>query len=193
MAEVSRMENNPENTLSPQIPATAEPLVAAPEALLPEHSSVATPAGNSQLNRSAEAFGRGVGTAVAGVRNLPHQLDRLRSRIHLVGSRDDSADLTGHGGDVAGEWRDAVESGFSEAAESARRYRGMFAEQASQRMQELRWLGERRFFALRRELRHRLDKVRRTSAEEPLKFVAGCVVAAFAMGVVVRLWRSNDE
>ncbi len=124
---------------------------------------------NSQLNRSAEALGRGVGNAVAGVKNLPRQLDRLRSRIHLVHPAVTSDDLTSAADDVVGEWRDAVESGVSEAAESAKRYRSIFVELADRKMQELRSRGERRYFALRRELNHRTDKLRRESSEQPIR------------------------
>jgi hypothetical protein len=104
-----------------------------------------------------------------------------------------SDDLTSSAGDVVGDWRDAVESGVSEATESARRYRSIIAELADRKIQELRRRGERRYFALRRDLRGRTDRLRRQTSEQPLQFIATCAAAAFAMGIVLRIWRSNHE
>ena len=161
---------------------------------LPETSAVAAPgrSSNAQLNRSAEAVGRGVGNAVAGVKRLPRQFDRLRSRIHLV-SPDTSAEASVRTSEVIGEWRDAVESGASELSAAATRYRSVFADRGSQRMRDLKWRAERRLFALRRDLRHRMDKVRRMASEEPMRFIVGCAGAGFAIGVALRVWRSNHE
>jgi hypothetical protein len=162
---------------------------------LPETSTVVVPgcSSNSQLNRSAEALGRGMGNAVAGVKSLPRQFDRLRSRIHLVSQSSESEDLTSMAGEVVGGWRDAVESGVAEAAVTANRYRSLLGDRTSRGMQELKWRSERRLFALRRDLRHRLDKVRRTSSERPVQFIARCAGTAFALGVVLRIRRSNHE
>lgn len=96
-------------------------------------------------------------------------------------------------GDVGGEWRDALESGVAQAAGTARTYRSIMAELANRQMLELRRRSERRYFALRRDLHHRLDKISRLSSEEPLHFIAGCAGAAFVLGVVLRVWRSNHE
>lgn len=148
---------------------------------------------NAPLTRSAEALGRSVGNAVAGVKNLPRQLDQLRSRIHLVTASATSDELTSSAGDVVGEWRDAMESGVSEAAESAKRYRSIFAELADRKMQELKRRGEWRYFALRRELHHRADRLRRESSEQPVKFIAACAAAAFGTGILLRIWRSSHE
>jgi hypothetical protein len=148
--------------------------------------------GNPQLNRSAEALGRGMGNAVAGVKRLPGQFGRLRSKIHLVNPKDTSELLT-RSGEVGGEWRDALESGVAQAAGTARTYRSIMADLANRQMLELRERSERRYFALRRDLRHRLDKISRMSSEEPLQFIARCAGAAFVMGVALRVWRSNHE
>src|ERR1700751_1918604 len=59
-----------------------EPRLDLPE--LPEAASIAS---NPALNRSAEVVGRGVGNAVAGVRRLPQQFEKLRSRIYVVPRR----------------------------------------------------------------------------------------------------------
>lgn len=197
MAEPSRTASNLNQTAYTGAPSLEESVLTgkAPLPELPETSVVAAPgrSSNAQLNRSAEALGRGMGNAVAGVKNLPRQFDRLRSRIHLVRPEPPCGSLVGAGSDVAGDWRDVVESGASEAVRTARRYRSVIADRASQRLQELRWRAERRLYALQRDLRHRADKVRRTSSEAPLQFIAGCAGAAFVVGVTLRIWRSNHD
>ena len=189
MADPSPRDTNSHNLSYLRTSPTSSATVPEPtEALAdraPERSI------NPQLNWSAEALGRGMGNAVASVKSLPLQFERLRSKIHLVHSENDS--LLTSSGEVVGEWRDAVESSVAEAAETAIKYRSVLAEVASRRMQELRWRGERRYFAVRRDLHYRLDKLRRLSSEEPLQFIAGCAGAAFVLGLALRIWRSSHE
>ena len=181
MVEPSRTDSNLHNFSYPKrslmdesiFPgAAAQPELPVSAAGTPERPS------NPQLIRSAEALGRGVGSAVAGVKSLQQQFDRLRSKIHLVNATDASQQLT----------RSAAE-----AAETAGKYQSIMSEVASRQIQELRRRGERSYFALRRDMRHRLDKIRRLSFEEPLRFVAGCAGAALVLGVALRVWRSNHE
>jgi hypothetical protein len=120
---------------------------------------------------------------------LPQQFDRLRSRIHLVGVPGPERDFE----ELAGDWRDAVESSVSEMTETAKRYRAEFLGRANLRLYNLKHQGERHYYSLRRNLRHRLDKGRRLSSEQPLQFLAVCVGTAFALGVALRIWRSNHE
>lgn len=196
MAERARTDPNLHNQLDPRNSSMEESLFPTTEPLseLPKATKVEAPelSGNPHLNRSAQALGRGMGNAVAGVKNLPRQFDRLRSSIHLVRDTDASEYLTSSG-EVAGKWRDAVESGVAEAAETARKYQSIMSEAASRQVQELRNRSVRRYFAARRNLRHRLEKISRLSFEEPLRFVAGCAGAAFMLGVALRVWRSNHE
>lgn len=156
---------------------------------LPETSVVSAPgrSSNASLKRSAEAVGRGVGNAVAGVRSLPQQFDRLRSRIHLVNPPQESP------AEVVGEWRDAAESTVSEMAASARRYRYAMAERAERRLEELRRMGRHRLYELRVTTRQRLSQMRDWETERPLQVIAMCAGAAFATGVILRIWRSNSE
>ncbi len=196
MAEPSQTDPNPHSRLSSSMTSTDESLLPETDAplALPGTSTLQAlqRPGNPQLNRSAEALGRSMGNAVAGVKNLPRQFDRLRSKIHLVHAVD-SSEYSTSSGEVVGEWRDALESSVAEAAETARKYRSIMAELASQRMRELRSVSQRRYFAVRRDLRHRLDKMHRFSSEEPLQFIAGCAATAFVVGVALRIGRSNHE
>ncbi len=196
MAELLPTDPNDPNASHPDATSLDEYFLSGQHPLDPlRETSMPTPerCSNAQLNRSAEALGRGMGNAVAGVKSLPRQFDRLRSRIHLVNPTATSDDLVSSASDVVGDWRDAMESGVSEAAESAKRYRSVLAELADRKMQELRHRVERRYFALRRELHHRGDKLRRESSEQPLQFIASCSAAGFVAGIVLRVWRSNHE
>ncbi len=163
---------------------------------LPETSEVSPPGRtmNASLNRSAEAVGRGMGNAVAGVRGLPQQFERLRSKIHVVRRSDgDVPELKGSAADVVGDWRDAAESGVSELKHTAQRYRSQIAERASQRLGDLRVRGLRNYFALRRAAQHRVEKLGRLQREEPLQMIAVYAAAAFVAGIALRVWRSNSE
>jgi hypothetical protein len=181
MVEPSRTDSNLHNFSYPKrslmdesiFPgATAQPELPVSVAGTPERPS------NPQLIRSALALGRGMGSAVAGVKSLQQQFDRLRSKIHLVNAMDASQHLARSG---------------AEAAETAGKYQSIMSEVASLQIQELRRRSERSYFALRRDMRHRLEKVRRLSFEEPLRFIAGCAGAALVLGVALRVWRSNHE
>lgn len=197
MAEPSRNNMSLDRAAHPERPLDEPLLTAGSEPLpeLPETSAVAAPGrtSNAQLNRSAEAVGRGMGNAVAGMKSLPRQFDRLRSRIHLVSPGTASGYRSSTASEVAGEWRDAVEGGASQLSATAARYRSLIANRGSLRTQELRRRAERRLFALRRDLRHRGDKVRRMAYEQPVQFIVGCAGIGFAIGMALRIWRSNHE
>lgn len=164
---------------------------ALPE--LPETSAVSAPgrSSNAHLNRSAKAVGHRVGTAVAGVRNIPQQFDRLRSRIHLVNR--DIPQQAASFSEVAGDWRDAVEGSVSEMTHAVERYRMAFMDRANVRLRDFRLHSERSYFTLRRNVHYRTDKIRRLSAEQPLQFLAVTAATAFVLGVGLRIWRSNHD
>src|SRR6185312_10776749 len=107
-------ENSLNSSGSPGSPSAFPGQPGAPPEL-PETSAVR--ASNAQLNRSAEAVGRRVGNAVAGVRSIPQQVARLRARIH-VEDRDPEPDRNSASvAEVAGDWRDAVEGSVSEMSQ----------------------------------------------------------------------------
>jgi hypothetical protein len=198
MAERSRNDVPAKNSLSSSISAGSASIPpgqpgAPPE--LPETSAVPSSGrtSNAQLNRSAEAVGRSVGNAVAGVKSIPQRFERLRSRIPLVDRYPEPEGYSTSLAEVAGDWRDAVEDSVSEMSEAANQYRVEFLDRASERLIELRHLSERRYFEVRRDLNYRLEKARRLSREQPLQVIAGCAIAAFALGVAVRVWRSDHE
>lgn len=195
MAELSRNDAPGEDS-ELSVPSSS-PLPGEPGALpeLPETSAVSAPGrtSNSHLNRSAEAVGRRMGNAVAGVRSIPQQFDRLRSRIHLVDRYPGPEAYNSSLAEVAGDWRDAVEGSVSEFSEAANRYRIEFLDRANDRMIAFRHNAERNYYALRRGANARLSKIRRVSREEPLQFISVCAGVAFVLGVSMRVWRSNHE
>ncbi len=164
---------------------------------LPELPGSAGPANNPALNRSAEVVGRSVGAAVAGVRRLPHQLDRLRSHIHIVSGRGDVAgsvsSLKDSALDKAAEWRDAAEDTVDELKERAEVYTYAITDRANRRLEELWHRTEWRVHLLRRRVRVWLGDARHWDTERPLQVIGGCAAAAFVLGVALRIWRSNSE
>ncbi len=196
MAEASRPNvagrnmHNPAGARDPEVlPGTR---LDPPE--LPER---ATPASNPALNRSAEAVGRGVGTAVAGVRRLPQQLDKLRSRIHLVPGRESAAgamaDIKDSALETAADWRNAAEDTLGEFKDRAESYSYQVADRTNRSLEELRRRTEWRIVALRRTARQWLVIARHWESEQPLRVIGSCAAAAFVAGVALRIWRSNKR
>lgn len=166
----------------------------APTAEFPELSRAATPA-SPALNRSAEVVGRSVGTAVAGVRSLPQQIDKLRSRIHLVGEREALEARLSRMGDSAAhtvaEWRDSAEERLSELGDKAEAYAYRVTDRANHGLEDVRRQVQRRIVFLGRTIRRRGADFGRLRSEHPLQVIGGLALAAFAAGVTLRVWRSN--
>lgn len=196
MAEASRPNvagrnmHNPAGARDPEVlPGTR---LDPPE--LPERAS---PASNPALNRSAQAVGRGVGTAVAGVRRLPQQLDKLRSRIHLVPGRESAAgamaDIKDSALETAADWRNAAEDTLGEFKDRAESYSYQVADRTNRSLEELRRRTEWRIAKLRRTARQWLVIARHWESEQPLRVIGCCAAAAFVAGVALRIWRSNKR
>jgi ElaB/YqjD/DUF883 family membrane-anchored ribosome-binding protein len=186
MAEVWRATALPESSTN------VTPTEDAVAANLPE---LPAPASNPAWNRSAEAVGRSVGTAVSEVRRLPRRLDDLRSRIHLVSlSAGESAHGIRNSAEAkAAELRDAAELGLLELADKAAVYTSEMGWRASSRLDHLRREARWRLEAVRTIARHRVTDVRRWQPERPLQVIAVSASAAFAVGVLLRIWRSNRD
>ena len=167
--------------------AVAEPALDLPE--LPER---AAPASNPALNRSAQAVGRGVGTAVAGVRGLPRQFDKLRSRIHLVGSQR-SASLADEARNKVEQWREAAEQKTAEVKDRAELYAYEVTDRTNRRLEDFRQRTVWRINRLRVVANRWRGQARHWQYERPLQVIAGCAAAAFAAGVALRIWRSTSE
>src|SRR5271166_5700368 len=133
---------------------------ADPERLsVPELPEPASPASNPALNRSAEALGRGVGTAVAGARRLPQQVNKLRSRIHLVPTRERAgetiSDIRDSALETAADWRAAAEDSLTELKDRAEIDTHDVTERSNRWLEDLR--RRARIAALRRNARHWLE------------------------------------
>jgi len=192
MAEVRRTNGS----TSPNSGSNEEPPVAeSTHQELPSLPASETPASNPTWNRSAEAVGRGVGTAVSEVRRLPRRLDDLKSRIHLVG-KDVSTlvhDLGNSAEDKAAELHDAAEVGLLEFADKAAVYTSDIGSRAGNRIENLRREAWWKLEAVRTIARHRVANLRRWTTERPLQVIMVSASAAFAVGVLLRIWRSNRD
>ena len=188
MAEVSRTNAEsqvPYRTESNEGPDTFPIARDEQRAALP---ATGTPANNPAWNRSAEVVGRGVGTAVAEVRRIPRRLDGLKSRIHLVSKK---AGSSAEG--KAAERRDAAEIGLLELADKASVYTSEIGYRAADRLESLRSNAWWKLEALRTLARHRVVRLRQWKPARPLQVVVISASAAFALGVMLRIWRSNSD
>lgn len=195
MAEVWRTHEEALESSTNVTPNDDLAIIANATQQLPELPAAASPASNPTWNRSAEAVGRGVGAAVSEVRRLPRRLDDLRSRIHLVGKE---AGLEAHdiGNSVeakAAELRDAAELGLLELADKAAVYTSEIGSRASYRIENLRREAWWKLEAVRTIVRHRAAHVRRWKPERPLQVVVVSASAAFAVGVLLRIWGANRD
>ena len=160
-------------------------------AQLPELPERGTPASNPALNRSAQAVGRGVGTAVAGVRDLPRQFDKLRSRLHVVGSSETSSPASMR--KTVDELRSAAENMAAELKEKAEVYTSGAAARTNQRLEELRQRAQWRINLLRVNARRWAGEARHWEYERPFRVIAISAATALALGVALRIWRSNSD
>jgi len=164
---------------------------------LPKLPESASPAASPALNRSAEVVGRSMGNAVAGVRRLPQQFDKLRSRIHLVPRRQSGSraaeDIREAAWEAAADWRDAAEETVSELTQRVKSYTHEVSGGAHGRWDYLRERAARRISSFQRDLRQQLATARRWGSQRPLYVIGGCAAAAFAAGVALRIWRSNCD
>jgi hypothetical protein len=145
---------------------------------------------NPALNRSAEAVGRGLGTAVAEVRRLPQQ---LRSRMHLVGENAASkvAELRGAAETKAASLRDAAEVGLLELADKAAAYTSATGTRRGNRLQRLRRVAICRLESLRHQVRRGISGVGAWQPDDPRRVLLVGASAGFALGVILRVWRSS--
>lgn len=195
MAEAVRTDNQ-WHAQEPDAPRVGDSLTQAhskdQQPALPE---TAQPANSPALNRSAEAIGRGVGTAVSGVRQIPRQFDRLRSRIYLVSDNTAAsmADLRDSAEARATEWRDAAEMGLLELADKASVYTSTIRGRANGRLREFRRHAGHRLGALRHNAQQRLEDAGDWRPQRPLQVIAASAGAAFVVGVMLRVWRSSHD
>ena len=142
--------------------------------------------GNPALNRSAEAVGRGLGTAVAEVRRLPR-------RIHLVTETAASkvAELRGAAETKAANLRDAAEVGLLELADKAAVYTSAAGTRRGSRWQRLRRVAMCRLDALRHRVHRGISGVGAWQPEDPVRVLLVGASAGFAAGVILRVWRSS--
>jgi ElaB/YqjD/DUF883 family membrane-anchored ribosome-binding protein len=195
MAETSRDNVDPAHVESPPGEGRAQESAAGHDLEPPELPVSAAPANNPVLNRSAEAVGRGVGTAVAGVRNLPQQIDKLRSRIHLVSGREALksrlSEIRDSAEQVVADWRESAEDRLNGLGDEAEAYAYRMTDRANHGLENLGRQLQRRIAFLRQAARQRLTAFRAMQSKHPLRVIGSFAVAGFVAGVALRVWRSN--
>ena len=195
MAEVWRTNAETPDTSSDITPDNQQAVPASPQEGVPALPATGTPASNPAWNRSAEAVGRGVGTAVSEVRRLPRRLDDLKSRIHLVSRNagESVQDMRASADAKAAQIRNAAELGLLELADKAALYTSEIGSRASHRLDDLRREAWWKLAAVRAIVRHRAVHLRRWRPDRPLPVIVVSAGAALALGVLLRIWRSSRD
>jgi len=195
MAEVWRTNAETPDTSSDITPDNQQAVPASPQEGVPALPATGTPASNPAWNRSAEAVGRGVGTAVSEVRRLPRRLDDLKSRIHLVSRNagESVQDMRASADAKAAQIHNAAELGLLELADKAALYTSEIGSRASHRLDDLRREAWWKLAAVRAIVRHRAVHLRRWRPDRPLPVIVVSAGAALALGVLLRIWRSSRD
>jgi hypothetical protein len=166
--------------------------------LLPANSAT-----NVRLSRSAETLGRGLASAVLGVRSVSDRFGVARSRLHVVSSRTRqnasaaALELMDSAAERATNWRDAAEAWVVEATERADRNWSRLSNEARNRLHHLQNVTIRGVDNARAQAQQQLRtagrRVQQWEQEEPLKVLATVGGAAFVAGAVIRIWRSSRD
>ncbi len=210
MAEASRKDNPLKNPKYPQgassPPENSTALSAPNEQQLPSPENTLPPGdiyGQPPLRRSAEVIGRGIGSAVAGVRQFPRSTEEVRSRLRDAGARTranasaivldfmDSAarrteDLRRSTQETVSDWADTAGSTAAELGDRADAVWRNIRSTAVNRAEYAR----RRATARWNDARRALAQLQR---EDPAMFLAVVAGAAFVVGAGMRIWRSNHD
>jgi len=202
MAEVLRRDipsqdvRDPTNT-KPAGESLIDPGLELPELppTLPKLPATASPASNPAWNRSAEVVGRSVGTAVAGVRAIPRRIDGLKSRLQVVGENASitTSDIRHSAESKTAALREAAEVGLLEFADKAAAYTEDIGMRTSRKIEDLRREAWWKLNAVRRIARYRIGQLEEWKPQRPLQVILVSASAAFALGVMLRIWRSSHD
>lgn len=161
--ENSALENPSVEALLPGIPADENLPLREP---------------NPRLNRTAETIGSALGTTVG----------KLRSGITLVQNRSEETAR-----DVAGTISEQAQSLSAAAIEQAEHLGDIAEERASEFLDT----AQEQWKALRETGLRGLQEARKQVAiareEHPVELILGFAALSFAVGVALRVWRSNND
>ena len=167
----------PGQNFDPEDIATRDPrdLPAA----LPEEAS---PASNPRLNQTAETIGSAMGTTVR----------ELKSRFQVVkgGAAESASSTAAEWKQRAGDTVDQVKKSASEAVQSATNKASEVFDSARQRASEA-------VANARSKAAQKAEVARRRASyyadEYPVHVALGAAAAGFALGVALRIWRSQRD
>ena len=160
-----------------EIAPRANPREAPPA--LPEEAS---PASNPRLNQTAETIGSAVGTTV---RELKTQFEVVKR-----GARDSAAF-------TAADWKQRAEETVEEAKQRASGAVQAASDRASEIFDSARQRASDAVATVRSKVSEKVDVARRRATyyanEYPVHVALGAAAAGFALGVFLRIWRSNRD
>jgi ElaB/YqjD/DUF883 family membrane-anchored ribosome-binding protein len=121
------------------------------------------PARDPRLERQADKLGTAIGETVAKVRQIPQRMQEMPDRVRALGEQ-----LRGRAEELREDTREAIERGMENLKSSTR-----------ERLEDARHRAA--------EMRQQANEFAR---EKPFHVIAGVAIAAFALGIGLRIWRS---
>jgi hypothetical protein len=165
---------------SDEVAPRAQPREVPPA--LPEQASLAS---NPRLNQTAENIGSAVGNTV-------REMKDLKSRLR--GAKEESAESAWS---AAAGWKQRAEESIDEAKQRASRAVQAAGDKASEVLGTARQRASDAVDAARAKASENIEATRRRATyvanEYPVHLVLGAAGAAFALGVALRIWRSNRD
>jgi hypothetical protein len=199
MPEASHNDTAPRNPEYRQgASPTFEPTFS-PESSLPPGDIY----GSGSANRSAEAIGHRLGTAIFQVRQIPRRIDTARYRLRRAGDKTRAnasaraLQMMDAAADRAEDLRRSTQRNLETLADRAGSRASEMGDRAAARWREIRHVSENRLHEARRRAEAQwIDARRRVEhwqREDPVRFLAVVAGSAFVVGAALRIWRSNHE
>jgi hypothetical protein len=171
-----------------------------PERELPPHGETAS---NDRVSRSARAVGRGVGTAVAEIRQFPRRVDQARSQFRTASNQTRARasaavlEMMDSAADRAEHLRSVAEETISDFADRVRSRSSHLTDATAETWYELRYAARTRLDWAGRRAATQWNEMQRTvrtlQREDPVRFLAVVAGVAFVVGAGLRIWRSSND
>ena len=190
----------PEGVDRPDLGLGTELPYVDPERELPSRGETSV---NTRVNRSARAVGRGVGTAVAEIRQFPRRVDQARSQFRNAGSQTRARasvaalEMMDTAAGRAEHLRSLAQETISEFADTLRSRSSHLSDATAKTWRGLRGAARVRLDSAGRRAAAQWNKTEQTvktlQREDPVRFLAVVGGVAFVIGAGLRIWRSSND
>ena len=199
MVEASRNDEAPRNPQYPQGATYPPDTELNPERSLPPGDIYGRP----RMNRSAEAIGHRLGTAMFQVRQFPQRVDTARHRLRQASSRTRAnasaraLQMMDSAADRAENLRQTSQRNWESLTERVGSRASELGDRAAERWEKFRDASEVRLQEAGRRAEAQWNESRRAvehwQREDPVRFLTVVAGSAFVLGAALRIWRSNHE